>query len=85
MAERVGFEIPVLVWRASAFAEANHEENRTAELGNGERRGPQLILGPEPAVSGSDVPELNGQNPAESQEFLGLYLDARGKSLQPAD
>ncbi len=65
--------------------QANLERIRTAQLGNREKRGLQLMLGPEPSVSGSDAPELNGQNPAESLEFLGLYLDARGKSLQPAD
>ncbi len=42
----------------------------------------RCLSGPEPAVSGSDTRGLDGQNPAESREFLGLYLDAGAKSLQ---
>ncbi len=36
----------------------------------------------ESAVSGSDTPGLNGQNPAESRDFQGLFLAARRNSLQ---
>ena len=49
------------------------------------KRGPLHPRGSEPAVSGSDSREPDRQKPAESREFLGLTLDARGKSLQPAD
>ena len=58
-------------------------ETEPPQLGSREKHGLRPLLGPEPAVSGSDTPGLDGQNPAESREFLGLFLDEGGKSLQP--
>jgi hypothetical protein len=40
------------------------------------------LRGSEPAVSGSDARVPNRQNPAESREFLDLFLDECGKSLR---
>ena len=55
---------------------------RTAQFGNREKRAPRPRSSPEPAVSCSDSPERNGQNPAESRVFLCPSLDLREKSLQ---
>ena len=52
--------------------QANRERNRTAQLGSREKHGLRRLLGPEPAVSGSDTPGLDRRNPAQSREFLGL-------------
>jgi hypothetical protein len=40
-------------------------------------------LSPGPSVSGSGSSEPNSQNPAESRELLGPYLDVWGTSSQP--
>ncbi len=76
------FELAVLLRRTPPIAGANRGRIRTAQLGNREKRGPRRILGPEPPVSGSDTRGLDGQDPAESRGFLGLFPNAGAKSLQ---
>ena len=59
---------------------ANLERIRTGQLGNREKQGLRCLPGPETAVSGSDTCGLDGQEPAESRSFLGLFPPTRPKS-----
>ncbi len=70
-------------FRGCSAQYANHERNRTAQLGNRDKHGPRRLLGPEPAVSGSDALGLDAQDPAESQRFLRRCRSASEKSPQP--
>jgi hypothetical protein len=54
---------------------------RTAQLGNRDKRAPRRASSPKPAVSGSDSPDPNRQNPAKPRDFLGLRLSLMGESL----
>jgi len=55
--------------------------NRTAEIAGRDKRAQPGSWTPKPAVSGSDSPDLNRQNPAESREYLGSSPDASEESL----
>ena len=77
----VGFELAESRCRALFPSGANRKRIRTAELGNRDKRATRRPLIPEAAVSGSDSPDRNRQNPAESREFLDLNSDVSGESL----
>ena len=64
------------------FAEANRKRNRTAKLGNRDKRDQLPAIGPELGVSGSDSPVPPSQDPAKTREFLGWSRGAGAKSLQ---
>ena len=64
-------------------SEANLERIRTARLANRERRGLLRLRCREPAVSGSVARRPDGQDPAESQSFLGPFSTVCPKSLAP--
>ncbi len=76
------FELAVRISEVLPLARANQKRIRTAQLGNREKPALLSVRGPELAVSGSDARGLDGQDPAESRSFLGLFPTVRPKSLR---
>ena len=62
---------------------ANRRRIGTVELGKRDERDQLPVIGPEPAVSGSDSAVPPSQDPAKAREFLGGSRGAAAKSLQP--
>ena len=62
---------------------ANGKRIGTAKLGNRDKRGQRLAIGPELGVSGPDSAVPLSQDPAKAREFLGWSRVAGAKSLQP--
>ena len=70
---------------ASAFAEANRGRNRTAKLGNRDKRDQLPGIGPELAVSGSDSAVALSQDPATTRGFPGWSTGSGCKVSATAD
>ena len=67
------FELAVRVSEVLSLAGANHERKRTAQLGNRDKREPWHLLGPKPAVSGSDAIGRDLQDPRNRGVFSRCF------------